>query len=659
MSDTNVLAAVREMKENDLFHDSSKKTSAFLPNQELNVSNFATVPVFRIPDGSIQFGQTLSFHLQNVNADYARTIYLELTLPQIPLMENVRLGYLDGMAGHILTLSQIQNDSELQKIITDYQNDLIERNVTANRLPSVGGTILLGGASLLARLNGTATAAQITTMDNNLATAGLTYDRTVTLLEAFIKNKYREPGDIYRVRWIDNVGHHIIKNATLSIGDMEYFTIDDFFMETQRHFYGDEKQLYERMIGNVPEMTAPTNQHRHYLPSYPLIIPLVFPICRGKSIFPISIVNGDIKIDIQLRDLEELVCVDVMSDLYGLYTHPAPQINRSIIRYEDDTLRMNMYPNLTGLRKQVLVYDKIPAQTSTYTTVSPNAITGLDRVLDTINANHPGTITSTSSATELRNHSYLNVTSSQRYFGRTIRVMNWGTWFAERPTLKKAQLNINFAKVQEHEKKWMIQTKYTRKIRYLSTDWNTLPRVRIDRKRVRIPMRTKHLIKAIYFAVRNATTGIEHGNYTTHARKPIATASSDIATTSFGNESPIEHVSLYYWKDKRFFEVPGIYFSHTQPHMLGLNTSDRNGLHMYSFNDQPQDNSLIGYANYEELENVDLEITLTDRAMELMRASANVEKYNGIHEPQVYELAVGYENYCLLNYYKGALDVNK
>jgi hypothetical protein len=84
---------------------------------------------------------------------------------------------------------------------------------------------------------------------------------------------------------------------------------------------------------------------------------------------------------------------------------------------------------------------------------------------------------------------------------------------------------------------------------------------------------------------------------------------------------------------------------------------------MYAFNKNIQSSSLSGYANYEELNNVDLEITLTDEACEYMDTwndqKQNTLPYRGVNNSQRYELVVGYENYCILNYMDGTLDVMK
>jgi hypothetical protein len=171
-------------------------------------------------------------------------------------------------------------------------------------------------------------------------------------------------------------------------------------------------------------------------------------------------------------------------------------------------------------------------------------------------------------------------------------------------------------------------------------------------------------MKAIYFAVVNTTIKTDSGQYATSNEKPIP--ASDVWKVTLArcvSTNPVSCVSLYYWKDSRFYEVDASYFTHTIPYMHGLKPAEQTHIHMYAFNKNMLSHALSGYANYEELENVDLEVTLTDEACGYMDSWSDLKQktlpYRGVNSSQRYEIVVGYENYCILNYMDGSLDVMK
>ena len=230
MSDTNVLATIDEMKENELFHSGSK-VSAFLPEEPSNISNYSSFPIYRLPDSEVNWGKSVSFVLNNPNADYITDIHLEFTLPKIDLDPAVVMGYTkaEGIDANRLGLDDIKNQEELLGwIYPNYVRDLESRqraNMVIDRQEFARMIIPLGRNEPLDKSR--ITAAQL------------------ELLEDYIKKRYFKPGNVYRVRWIDNVGHYIMKSAKLIVDDIEYFSIDPFYMDIKRHFESGEIPICE------------------------------------------------------------------------------------------------------------------------------------------------------------------------------------------------------------------------------------------------------------------------------------------------------------------------------------------------------------------------------------------------------------------------------
>jgi hypothetical protein len=622
MTEMNIIAALKEMPENAFFHDDGDRVSAFLQDQVRNISNYSIIPVYKVPDGDSQLGKKLTFHLNNAHTEYLHNMFLCITLPELKLLPSIVRGYLpDNPLSGWLALSDIRNSYELERIVQSYNKEHASRIKFDYVLFSQKcSTDTLSASEHL-------TSDQETTLAKQLDKYG-GYEAMYGTLDAHIKGRYRRPGDVYRVRYVSNLGHRIVRNVTMFFDDVEYFTIDSFYLDIQMQQKRADCDLYKQMVGHVPELYNPDNVTTGRLPAYKLIIPIVFPVCNGDSVLPLSLVDKTIKIEVSLCELEELVVVDVMSNLYNArWSHTSEDVTQSTTEYMDDPF----YPLNNGHRVQVWKYKSIPQK---------------DRPFEP---------------------PHLNVSCyspiAMSYFGRTLNVCDWRDWLESKPRAIHTMLNVNYIKVQENEKQWLQDVKNRDRIKYIGTDWNSVQRYNVEGRKTRIPIRTKHLMKAIYFAVVNTTIKTESGKYATSNDKPIPADNWRVTFDEGISTNPIMSVSLYYWKDARFYEVDASYFTHTVPFMHGMTRTKQNHIHMYAFNKNIQSSSLSGYANYEELNNVDLEITLTDEACEYMDTwndqKQNTLPYRGVNNSQRYELVVGYENYCILNYMDGTLDVMK
>lgn len=122
---------------------------------------------------------------------------------------------------------------------------------------------------------------------------------TISKLEGDINTKYA---------WIRRLGHALIKSVEITIGgariDKQYGTWLDIWCELARQ--GDHDKGYNKMIGDIPELTTYNNQPK---PVYTLWIPLQFWFNRyyGLALPLISIQYQEIYINVQYEQKEKLI----------------------------------------------------------------------------------------------------------------------------------------------------------------------------------------------------------------------------------------------------------------------------------------------------------------------------------------------------------------
>jgi len=160
----------------------------------------------------------------------------------------------------------------------------------------------------------------------------------------------------YEFKWIDNVGTQMIKDITISVGGQTLQKITGSYLLAlvQRNFNGTERDLYNRMTGNIPEMNDPayystnngkypnafynyTNEPAGVEPSIrfrKLYIPInAWFSMSSKMAFPlVALQYNTLQIDITLRPVRDLFVIrdvsnvntgeDTLPSLFPQYTTP-------------------------------------------------------------------------------------------------------------------------------------------------------------------------------------------------------------------------------------------------------------------------------------------------------------------------------------------------
>lgn len=183
----------------------------------------------------------------------------------------------------------------------------------------------------------------------------------------------------YEFKWIENIGTQIIKEITISVGGQTLQKLTGGYLQAlvERNFNGTERDLYNRMTGNVPELNNPalfsSNNgkypnafYNYYTPPNPAGIDpsirsrtLYIPInawftLSSKMAFPlVALQYNQLQIDITLRSIRELFVIrDVSNPATGTAT-AAPNTTNTAPPYFPEYVTPNyIQPNFNDNLQQ-------------------------------------------------------------------------------------------------------------------------------------------------------------------------------------------------------------------------------------------------------------------------------------------------------------------
>lgn len=128
------------------------------------------------------------------------------------------------------------------------------------------------------------------------------------LVDALITGCYVER---YKYAWVEEVGHAIIDTIDLRIGNqlVDRHTGDWLTLFNQLYLSEYQRENYNRMIGNVPELTVFNDCVKD---CYKLTLPLQFWYCRynGLALPLVALKYHDVVFNIKLKDLSKLCYVE-------------------------------------------------------------------------------------------------------------------------------------------------------------------------------------------------------------------------------------------------------------------------------------------------------------------------------------------------------------
>ncbi len=159
----------------------------------------------------------------------------------------------------------------------------------------------------------------------------------------------------YEFKWIENIGAKMISKISIVCGNytLQEFSGDYLLAAVQRDFNDTKKQLFDKMIGNVPELNDPgnfpprvntyPNAFFDLTPAGPepsirgriLYIPLNSWFClKSQMAFPLtSLQYNELHINITFRPINELFLIRDVFDAVNNYPYIAPNFNQFYMQF--------------------------------------------------------------------------------------------------------------------------------------------------------------------------------------------------------------------------------------------------------------------------------------------------------------------------------------
>jgi Major capsid protein N-terminus/Large eukaryotic DNA virus major capsid protein len=153
----------------------------------------------------------------------------------------------------------------------------------------------------------------------------------------------------YEFKWIENIGAKLISKISITCGNftLQEYSGDYLLAAVQRDFSAEKKALFDKMVGNVPELIDPANANSR-VNSYPnayytgdlagpepsirgriLYIPLNnwFGL-KSEMGFPLtSLQYNELHINITLRPINQIFTIRDVFDATNNYPYVAPNFN--------------------------------------------------------------------------------------------------------------------------------------------------------------------------------------------------------------------------------------------------------------------------------------------------------------------------------------------
>lgn len=153
----------------------------------------------------------------------------------------------------------------------------------------------------------------------------------------------------YEFKWIENIGAQMISRITITCGNqtLQEYSGSYILAMAQRDFSAEKKALFDKMIGNVPELTNPANSGSR-VNSYPnayytanpagaepsirgrtLYIPLnSWFTMKSQMAFPlVALQYNELQINVTMRPIQELFQIRDVMDSVNNYPYVAPNFN--------------------------------------------------------------------------------------------------------------------------------------------------------------------------------------------------------------------------------------------------------------------------------------------------------------------------------------------
>ena len=160
----------------------------------------------------------------------------------------------------------------------------------------------------------------------------------------------------YEFKWIDNIGAKMISKVSITCGNqtLQEFSGDYFLASVQRDYTTTKKDLFNRMIGHVPDLIDPAYGTGRLAGIYPNAqytenVAGAEPSIRGRTLyiplnswfstksqmaFPLtSLQYNELNINITFRPIRELFSIVDVEDVANDYPRVAPNLNKTYMQF--------------------------------------------------------------------------------------------------------------------------------------------------------------------------------------------------------------------------------------------------------------------------------------------------------------------------------------
>lgn len=160
----------------------------------------------------------------------------------------------------------------------------------------------------------------------------------------------------YEFRWIDNLGAKMISKISITCGNqtLQEFSGDYFLASVQRDYNTEKRELFNRMIGHVPDLIDPAHGTGRTSGIYPSAVYTdnvagAEPSIRGRTLyiplnswfsfksqmaFPLtSLQYNELQITITFRPIRELYTILDVQDVDNNYPRVASNLNKTYMQF--------------------------------------------------------------------------------------------------------------------------------------------------------------------------------------------------------------------------------------------------------------------------------------------------------------------------------------
>jgi hypothetical protein len=462
------------------------------------------------------------------------------------------------------------------------------------------------------------------------------------------------------VTWIRNVGHYLVRSATVEVGGQVIDTQTGEWMHCWNQLTREESKTdgYERMIGEIPELTQPLDAGFNGCPETKLYIPLRFWFCDPKnpgSALPLlALQYHEVKITIHIEELKNLV---VSYDHYE-YRHGINVSGTDASGWIVDELKGGEFylngvlrdDNGTGddkygeeMEKQILGgmsrFEKEGNDTKMRTYGPTNAgLLFIDRDnMKDIVKNIRKVCEQKQEAITYYTHWAVN---SQKIYGCLLRRFNMdpsmtdaekkmdasgnmvGFYVPKKASYTDFKCDSNYLNTELYADYIYLDNDERRRFaqehhEYLITQvqspgLHTLTNGGFTSSHIDLML--NHPVKEIMFLIRDD-------------QEPQPSEYAHLLSSPSSVTSPIESVGLVLNGHHRFSERDGSYFDCVQPYMYHTRTPER-GIHVYSFALKPEEHQPSGTCNFSRIDNSQLTIKLKQSFSRTSRLAIYAHSYN-------------------------------